>query len=178
MGKINEDGWVAINFIPTAVHTIIGVLVGKLLISDRKPSNKILSLVKFGLLGLILGFTLDGLGITPIIKRISTSSFVLASAGWVILMMAFLYWLTDIKKANKYAWIFVVVGLNSIFIYLFFETLGVQWLNGVVHLFIGGFTTIFRISPFITNVFAALFTLILEWYLCFWLFKRKIIFKI
>ncbi|MBC7867153.1 MAG: DUF5009 domain-containing protein, partial [Gloeobacteraceae cyanobacterium ES-bin-316] len=30
MGKINSDGWVAVNFIPTAAHTIWGSLVGKL----------------------------------------------------------------------------------------------------------------------------------------------------
>src|SRR6476469_8006454 len=39
MNKINSDGWVAINCIPTAVHTIAGALTGKLLQSGRK--NKI-----------------------------------------------------------------------------------------------------------------------------------------
>ena len=36
MNKINQDGWVAINCIPTAVHTIAGALAGKLLISNAK----------------------------------------------------------------------------------------------------------------------------------------------
>src|SRR6201991_3347020 len=35
MNKINSDGWVAINCIPTAVHTIAGALVGKLFLSPR-----------------------------------------------------------------------------------------------------------------------------------------------
>ncbi len=35
MGKINDDGWVTINCIPTAAHTIWGVLAGKLLISKK-----------------------------------------------------------------------------------------------------------------------------------------------
>ena len=34
MNKINEGGWVAINCIPTAAHTIWGALVGKLLLSS------------------------------------------------------------------------------------------------------------------------------------------------
>ncbi|MGI4898444.1 MAG: heparan-alpha-glucosaminide N-acetyltransferase domain-containing protein, partial [Janthinobacterium lividum] len=41
MGKINTDGWVAINVIPTAAHTIWGMLAGKLLISKLSPAKKI-----------------------------------------------------------------------------------------------------------------------------------------
>lgn len=41
MGKINTDGWVAINIIPTAAHTIWGVLAGRLLISGQTPGKKL-----------------------------------------------------------------------------------------------------------------------------------------
>jgi predicted acyltransferase len=132
MGKVNSDGWVAINIIPTAAHTIAGVLAGKLLIQPVKEYKKIKILFLAATVALAIGYGLDLLDITPIIKRTSTSSFTLVSGGWVILMMAFLYWLTDIKGFNKYAWIFVVVGMNAIFIYLFFETVGVQWLNHTI----------------------------------------------
>lgn len=178
MGKINSDGWVTINFIPTAVHTIIGVLAGKVLISRISASGKIKSLLVPGVLCLILGFGLDLSGITPIIKRISTTSFILASAGWVLLLMAFLYWLTDIRKVNKHVWIFVVVGMNSIFIYLFFETIGIQWLNPTVAIFIKGLLNITSVNSHIQSLFTAGVTLILEWYLCYWLYKRKIFFKL
>ena len=50
MNKINRDGWVAINCIPTAVHTIAGALAGKLLLSDRK---KIQPLLLWGLVCLL-----------------------------------------------------------------------------------------------------------------------------
>ncbi len=116
MGKINSDGWVAINVIPTAAHTIWGVLAGKLLVSGHKWSYKIRILVISGLIGLVAGYELDLASITPIVKRISTSSFTLVTGGWVLLILAFLYWLTDVKKYNRHAWIFVVVGMNAIFI--------------------------------------------------------------
>jgi methionine aminopeptidase len=32
---------------------------------------------------------------------------------------------------------FTVVGMNAIFIYLFFETVGLHWLNGIVAIFTG-----------------------------------------
>src|SRR5690625_1416048 len=41
MGKISPGGWVAINAIPTAAHTIWGVIAGKILISGRLPVDKI-----------------------------------------------------------------------------------------------------------------------------------------
>ncbi|RYE15474.1 MAG: DUF5009 domain-containing protein, partial [Sphingobacteriales bacterium] len=96
MGKINEDGWVTINFIPTAAHTIWGVLAGKLLVSNRTSAFKIKALVIAGVTGLVIGFGLDAAGIIPIIKRISTVSFVFASGGWVMLMLALTYWLVDV----------------------------------------------------------------------------------
>lgn len=178
MGKINSDGWVAINFIPTAAHTIWGVLAGKVLITSVRSSKKIFILIISGMLLLGAGLLMDISGLTPIIKRISTSSFVLVSGGWVLLILAFLYWLVDIQKLNKYAWVFVVIGMNAIFIYLFFETVGIQWLNGVVHIFIKGLASVLHISASATDVYASLVTLLLEWYLCFWLYQKKIFFKL
>lgn len=178
MGKINHDGWVTINIISTACHTIWGVLAGKLLISGKPAGQKIKYLLIAGLAGLILGFGLDRAHITPIIKRIATSSFTLASGGWVFLAMAFLYWLIDVKKINRYAWVAVVVGMNAIFIYYFFETVGYQWLNGAVAIFVKGFLGMAGIGPKVLAVFSALITWVAEWSLCFWLAKNKIFIKL
>lgn len=178
MGKTNSDGWVAINIIPTAAHTIWGVLAGKLLISPLSNRKKIEWLILAGSLGLLAGFSLDMLHFIPIIKRISTASFVLASGGWVLLIMAFLYWLTDVKKWNRQAWIFMVVGMNSIFIYLFFETVGAQWLNGVVAIFVKGAAGFVGITTQPAAVLSAFVTLFLEWCLCYWLYKKNIFIKL
>ena len=177
MGKTNNDGWVAINCIPTAAHTIWGVLAGRLLVGPDTPRQKIGKLVMAGTIGLIIGYSLDIFSITPIIKRICTSSFILASGGWVLLFLAFLYWLTDVKKVNRYAWIFVMVGVNSIFIYLFYGTVGHQWFNGVVAIFVKGFTGVIGIPEKIQALLSATVTLWAELYLCYWLFKRNIFYK-
>jgi predicted acyltransferase len=179
MGKINSDGWVAINIIPTAAHTIWGVLAGKLLVSERSAADKVKALVLAGIAALVLGHALDLFNITPIIKRISTSSFALASGGWVLLLLAAVYWIVDIKKNNRYAWIATVMGMNAIFIYLFFETVGMQWVNGAVDIFSGQMLHLFFGVPVaIAAVFSALITLVLEWGLCYWLYKRGIFFKL
>ena len=178
MGKINTDGWVAINIIPTAAHTIWGVLAAKVLMSENKSVKPVPVLLMAGFLLLTLGFSLDLASITPIIKRISTSSFTLASGGWVMIILALLYWLIDVKKVNSLAWIFVSMGMNAIFIYLFFETVGVQWFNGVVHIFVKGFFGSFGIADYLISIIAAFCTLAAEWYLCYWLYQRKIFVKL
>ncbi len=178
MGKTNSDGWVAINCIPTAAHTIWGVLAGKLLISAGSTSKKIKVLLAAGTVALCAGYLLNELGITPIIKRISTSSFVLVSGGWVLLILTFLYWLIDIKKWNRYAWIFTVVGMNAIFIYLFFETVGVQWLNATVAVFVKGAANMVNLTMPSGNILSALTTLTIEWALCYFLYKKKLFFKL
>jgi predicted acyltransferase len=179
MGKINSDGWVTINCIPTAAHTIWGVLAGKLLISNKTIGYKIKALVITGVIALAIGFGLDWSGITPIIKRISTSSFAFASVGWVLLILAAVYWLVDVKKNTRYAWIFTVVGMNAIFIYLFFETVGAQWVNGKVAIFTGDMLHLFLNVPIgVAAVVSALATLVAEWGLCYWLYKRNIFFKL
>jgi len=179
MGKINSDGWVTINCIPTAAHTIWGVLAGKLLVSEKPNAYKIKALIIGGIVALLLGFGLDWLNVTPIIKRISTSSFALASGGWVLLLLAAVYWFVDIRQNKKYAWIATVMGMNAIFIYVFFETVGMQWVDDVVHIFTGQMLELaFGLSEHIALVVSALATLFLEWALCYWLYKRGIFFKL
>lgn len=87
MNKTSRGGWVAINCIPTSVHTIAGALMGKLLLHSQEQKVKIKQMVYWGLGVLILGYTLDVLQINPIIKRIATSSFTLVSLGWCILFL-------------------------------------------------------------------------------------------
>jgi predicted acyltransferase len=178
MGKLNNNGWVTINCIPTAAHTIWGVLAGKLLVSNTQPQQKIRKLIIAGIIGVVIGHGLDLLSITPIIKRICTSSFVLASGGWVLIFLAFLYWLTDVKQLNRYAWLFVMVGVNSIFIYLFYETIGHLWFNDVVAIFVKGFTGMVGVPEKIQALLSAMVTFFAELYLCYWLYKRKIYIKI
>jgi len=166
MGKINTDGWVAINIIPTAAHTLWGMAAGKLLTTSRTGNQKTMTLLVAGLVALVLGFAADWFELSPIIKRIATAGFTLASAGWVLLILSFLYWWIDIREHSKYTWVAVVVGMNAIFIYLFFETVGAQWVNGVVGIFVP------------VKVLAAFVTWGLEWGLCYWLYKRSIFFKL
>jgi predicted acyltransferase len=175
MHKINPDGWVAINCIPTAVHTIGGMLAGKVLIEQKLPLRPLLA---WGIAGLLTGYGLDLLGITPIIKRIATSSFTLATLGWCLLSLAAAYWWIDIRRHRKYLFFFTVVGMNSIFIYLFFEIVGHRWFNAYVGTITNGLMSMAGIPETVMHILTSLFIFGLEWGLCYFLYKKSIFFKL
>jgi len=176
MNKINSDGWVAINCIPTAVHTIAGALTGKLLLSGKK--NKIQPMLLWGIICLVVGFGLDYAGITPIIKRIATSSFTIASLGWCLLGLSFCYWWIDIRGHRKYLKFWTIVGMNSIFIYLFNEIVGSRWFVGYITEIATGVLGWVNTPEMLSAILASLCVFAVEWGLCYFLYKKKIFFKL
>ena len=176
MRKINPGGWVAINCIPTAVHTIGGALAGKLLLG--KSTSKARTLVVWGIAALVLGYALDWANITPIIKRIATSSFVLVSLGYSLLILAICYWWIDIRDHRRHLEFFTIVGMNSIFLYLFFEIVGDRWFTGYITFIANGVMTPLRMPGLLQAVVASLCVFGLEWGLCWFLWKKRIFFKV
>ena len=171
-----EDGghWAMFNAIPTAAHTIWGVLAGRLLISDQSNKKKMQTLIVAGIIGLIIGYGLSP--VTPIIKRISTSTFVFASGGWSVLALALCYWLIDIKKYQKGVLFFAIVGMNPLFIYLFAHVGGADLIRSIVLPFsnaIFGWT-----GELTAMLILSAIVLFFLWYLCYWLYKKKILIKI
>jgi len=173
-GELSDGNWVSFNAIPTTAHVIWGVLAGKLLIGDKKPYQKIKLLVIFGGIGLILGFGVDSY--TPIIKRIATSSFVIVSGGWCLLALALSYWVIDVLKIQKWSTIFAIVGMNPLFIYLFAESGGAAWLYNIVKPFSTGLFIWAGIMP--VKLITSFIVWALLWYICYWLYNRKIFIKI
>ncbi len=177
MNKINKGGWVAINCIPTAAHTIWGVLAGKLLLSQEPESKKVKWLMLAGLAGIIIGYGMD-FTITPIIKRIATSSFVIASGGWCLLGLGLSYWWIDIKDHRKHLQLFTIVGMNSLFIYLFIEIVASRWFNGYVGAITNGLMSLVNMPVGLMEIITSLTLFALEWKMCQWLFRKGIFFKI
>lgn len=176
MNKINSGGWVAINCIPTAVHTIAGALVGKLLMSHR--NDKIKQMLLWAAISLLVGFGLDWLHVTPIIKRIATSSFTLASLGWCLIGLAFCYWWIDIRDHKKYLQFFLIVGMNSIFIYLFFEIVGSRWFNEYITIIATNVLSWINTPEMLSKILASLCIFALEWTMLWFLWKKKVFFKL
>jgi predicted acyltransferase len=174
-GRIIPAGWVSINCIPTAVHTIAGALTGKLL---RSGGEKIKTMLLWGLACMIIGVGLDIAGITPIIKHIATSSFTVVSLGICLCAYACCYWWIDVLQHRKYLQFFTIVGMNSIFVYLFFEIVGSRWFNGYVFALTGGLMKIINMPVVLSAIISSLCIFLLEWSLCYFLYKKKIFLKL
>jgi predicted acyltransferase len=165
---------VSFNAVPTAAHTIWGVLAGQWLRSSRAPREKIVRLAALGTAGVAAGFALTI--VSPMIKRICTSSFVVASGGFCLLALAFSYWLIDVRKLQKWAVFFKIVGMNSLFIYLFTESGGTSWVTRLVRPFVAGFLG--WTGEISAAIFVSLAAWAVLWSICFWLYRKKILIKI
>jgi predicted acyltransferase len=175
MHKINKSGWVAINCIPTAVHTIAGSLVGKLLLSSK---DKLKYLLLWALICLVVGYGMDGLGITPIIKRIATTSFTIVSLGWCLLFLSLSYWWIDMKDHRKHLTFFTIVGMNSLFIYLFFEIVGDRWFTAYIYNISNGVLSWVNAGELLKVLVGAVCVFGLEWLMCYFLYRKKIFFRL
>lgn len=167
--------YVFINWFPTAVHTVAGVLVGKLLLNQQRPTGLLLL---FGLPLIILGYSLDSLALTPIIKPIASSSFMLASLGFCLWMIAVLHWWIDVRNHKKGLLFLQVLGMNAIFIYLFFDIVGRNWLNDYGYMITSPLLASLGLSATGIAIASSLCVFALEWSICYFLYRKKIFFKL
>jgi predicted acyltransferase len=173
-GRLSEGNWVTFNIIPSAAFVLAGVLAGRLLKSGRTPSRIWSILALLGVSGVLVGLALDPL--TPIIRHICTSSFVILSVGLCLLVLALAYGLADVSKVRIGSVFFVCVGMNPIFIYLFAFSGGAEWLQRVAAPFVLGFS---RWTGGLTaRIMLAVAVWGLMWALCRWLYGKKIFLKV
>ena len=110
--KSDYDPEGLLSTIPSIASALMGIFTGLILTSKQEKKATIL----MGLGGslLIIGHLWD---LTfPINKALWTSSFVLVTAGWANLILALIYYLTDVKKI-EFGSIFRYAGANAIVIY-------------------------------------------------------------
>ncbi len=173
MGKINPGGgWVAVNVIGSSAHTIWGVVAGTVLRSARPEMEKVKLLAAAGLIGVALGLALDPL--TPIVKRICTSSFIVESGGWALLALALSYWVVDVRGHHRWTRFAVIFGMNSIFVYLAKEFFG----RGIERFF--GIFTEPVLGPLgaAGTVINAVLIFCFYFWLAWWLYKREIFIRL
>lgn len=161
------QGWGTIlSTIPTISNTLIGVAFGQVLRSDRSKGKKAQIIGATGIVLLILGFGLSP--VIPIEMKMWTTSFGLASAGVACLMFFCFFWFVDMQGFRKWTLLFVVIGMNPIFIYIAVYILPIPQLVGIftkgtaAHLGAAG------------PAYSALGILVVEWLVLYWMYKRKV----
>jgi predicted acyltransferase len=170
-GHSNPGHWANINFIPSTFVTLLGVWCGYLMIEKNSHARRLKILAGGAAALFVAGYGLSPF--IPIIKRIHTTAFTFASLGWVLVMLLTFYWLVEVKGYRRLTFPLVVVGMNSIFIYCL-DILLDNWLDRAVGVFSGGYGFLGKWGP----VAQATSVFLVMWYLCYWLYKRRIFVKI
>lgn len=105
--------------IPAVATALLGVFAGHLLRIEKKSLTgirKTMILILAGITSLLLGLLWGAF--FPINKNLWTSSFVLYAGGWSLILLGLFYLVTDVWRIRKWAFFFVVIGMNSITIYV------------------------------------------------------------
>jgi predicted acyltransferase len=110
--KADYDPEGFLSTIPSIASSLLGIFTGLILTS--KQEKKATILMGMGGAMLIIGHLWDFA--FPINKALWSSSFVLVTAGWANLVLALIYYLTDVKKI-KFGSIFRYAGANAITVY-------------------------------------------------------------
>lgn len=100
---------------PAVASVLLGILAGEWLRSSRSGVRKAAWLAVAGGALLVAGRLLNRF--FPINKNLWTSTFVIFTAGFAMLVLAALYWLVDLKGYRRWAAPFLVFGRNAIAIY-------------------------------------------------------------
>jgi len=169
---INEGGYTTLNFIPSIATMIFGVLAGELLKSSRSAADAVKILLVAGAIGWSTGRGMDHY-ICPVIKRLWTPSWVLLSTGWCCWMLAAFHALIELAGARRWAFPLVVVGMNSIAMYLMAQLLK-PFVRRSLAIHFG--PTLFS-GPW-GPLREAMAVLLVFWLICFWLYRQKFFIKI
>jgi len=172
----NEGGWSTLSFIPTLATMILGLLTGEWLKAPGSKEQKLRGLAIAGAALLLVGLAFQWAGICPIVKRVWTSSYTLYSGGWILLIVAALYALMEWKGWQRWAFPLVVVGMNSIAIYVMSWTMTDFFGNALTRHF--GRAIAFVAGPTFEPVLHGILLMLVFWYILFWMYRRKLFLKI
>jgi predicted acyltransferase len=167
-----HGGYQTLNFVPSLATMILGLMTGNRLRGSGSPGQKLRDLLIAAVICLGLGF-IAGQTICPVVKRIWTPSWVLWSAGWVFLMLAFFYFVMDVKGLKKWAVPLTVVGMNSILMYLGYQLCS-GWIRETLAKHLGHdlFTGPYQAMTERSGV------LLVLWLACLWLWRQRVFLRI
>jgi heparan-alpha-glucosaminide N-acetyltransferase len=172
----NDGGWSTLSFIPTLGTMILGLLAGEWLKGRGSKEHKLRGLVIAGTGLLLLGLVCQWAGICPIVKRIWTSSYTLYSGGWVVLILAGFYALIEWKGWRRWGFPLVVVGMNSIAVYVMNWTMAGFCGNALDRHF--GRAISVMAGPTFQPVLHGFAVMLIFWLILFWMYRRKILLRI
>jgi predicted acyltransferase len=170
----NHDPEGLFSTIPAIGTALLGMFTGEFMLSkylSDRPVKKVLYLVLAAIALMIVGKIWNLF--FPINKNIWSSSFVCFVGGLSLLLFAVFYLIIDVWQYKKWAFFFVVIGVNPITIYL---TERIVNFGSTTEFVFGGFANL------LPETWAPLIDAIgittIAWLFLYFLYKKKIFLKV
>lgn len=171
--------------LPAISTTLFGVLTGHLLKSKLSAKKKIRNMIGWGIVGIVIGY-IWSLWL-PINKSLWTSSYSVLMAGLALIVLAFCYFIIDVKGYKKVALPCVIFGMNaiamfvlSIFIAKFLYIIKIITDDGTVSLQSFIYTNFFQsiFGNYLGSFLFAIIFILLLYIVALVLYKNKIFIKV
>jgi predicted acyltransferase len=159
-----ENTWF-LSYLGFGSSVLLGVLAGHILIDTDDSPDKIFRLLVLGSVYLLAGILWSLF--FPVIKLLWTSSFVLIGGGLSFFTMTLFYWIIDVHGYRKWAFIFTVIGMNSLAVYL---AISVFDFSKISNVFVGNLLPLLGQWASLTS---ALATFAVIWSILYWMYLKK-----
>jgi heparan-alpha-glucosaminide N-acetyltransferase len=180
--EYNSGGYQTLNFIPSLATMLLGLICGEWLRQPWSGRRKLLLLAALGCGGIVAGLVWEANG-CALVKRIWTPSWALFATGICCLILAALYGIIDVAGWRRWSYVLVVVGMNSIAIYMMGQLLR-GWTAGrlqvhlgqpLLDLFGSGLAERWALyMPLITDTSVG----IAFWLACLWMARQRIFVRV
>ncbi len=174
--EFSSGGYCTLSFVPTAVTMLFGLIAGVWLRDPDLKPHLIRNLAVAGALGILTGWGIAALGLCPLVKRIWTPTWTLYSGGCCMLWLLGLHLICDVKKWTRWSFPFMVIGANSILIYVMSWTVTEPIREMLLRHF--GPVLLAVADEKIAKLLTGGMTLVIMYYVLLWLYRRRAFVKI
>ncbi len=174
--RFNGGGYLTLNFVPSLATMIFGLLAGGLVRNAPRVPSTAWRLAGWGAAGIAAGLLLHILGVNPLVKRIWTPSWAIFSAGWAALFLAGWYAAIDLRGWTRLAFPFLVVGMNSIAMYVIVHVAD-RYTMEALHIHLGR-APFAWLGPAFVPVLTGSTALAIFWLVLWWMYRRRLFLRI
>lgn len=156
--------------IPAIANALLGIFAGNILRNHqahKSQQQKTLQLLAAGAILFVLGWIWDL--VFPVNKNLWTSSFSLVTGGLSLILLSIFYWIIDVKGFKGWTFFFMVIGMNSILIYLAGEFIDFEY---AAKFFFEGLIKLIS-SGWVEGLLSVLGFLAVKWGFLYFLYKKK-----
>ncbi|MBR1499240.1 MAG: DUF5009 domain-containing protein [Bacteroidaceae bacterium] len=157
--------------IPAICTAMLGMLTGLFVQRSKPTSRTALMLFAAGIVFALLGAAWNI--VYPINKALWSSSFVLAVAGYSLVMFALFYYFIEVLGWRKWTLFFTVIGMNSITIYLGQRFINFSYTSEKL------FSGLVKLMPENSQAFFTQLTYIVVcWLFLYFLYRKRVFLKV